>query len=354
MRAIIRFLVERPLLINLVSVFLLVLGLVTSIYLINREAFPNVNLDKIQIDAVYPGASPREVEQLIITPIEQELRSLNGIDTMVSMSFPGSGRIVMEVDPYASNRDKLSNEITLAVDRADLPADLPDPPVVTEIDGAVFPIIRMAVAAPLDDLHLKRLGDKIKDDLLNLKGIARVQVLSDRKAELRVTVDPEKMAAKRISVSDVANAISSWNMNTPGGEIDTPDGQKSVRMVGEFRDPRDAASLVLRANDMGNDVTLGDVATVTESLEKPRIIYEVKGKPAISMLILKKADADIINTVDTLKDYIKTMPARYGKDIEVDTFQDFSHFTRLRLGVFLKIAKGGNALVATVGAFPTV
>ena len=109
MRSIIRFLVERPLIINLVSVFLLVLGLVTSIYLINREAFPNVNLDKIQIDTVYPGASPREVEQLVITPIEQELRSLNGIDTMVSMSFPGSGRIIMEVDPDASNRDKLSN-----------------------------------------------------------------------------------------------------------------------------------------------------------------------------------------------------------------------------------------------------
>jgi len=345
MRSVIRFLVERPLVINLVSVFLVILGLVVSIYLINREAFPNVNLDKIQIDTVYPGASPREVEQLVITPIEQELRSLNGIDTMVSMSFPGSGRIVMEVDPGASNRDKLSNEISLAVDRADLPADLPDQPVVTEIDGAVFPIIRMAVAAPLDDLHLKRLGDKVKDDLLDLKGIARVQVLSDRKAELRVTVDPKKMAAKRISVSDVANAISRWNLNTPGGEIDTPDGQKSVRMVGEFKDPKDAASLVLRANDMGNDVTLGDVATVTESLEKPRTTYEVKGKPAVSMLILKKSDADIINTVDTLKDYIKTMPDRYGKDIEVDTFQDFSHFARLRLGVLTNNGIVGLVLV---------
>jgi len=251
----------------------------------------------------------------------------------------------MEVDPNASNRDKLSNEISLAVDRAELPADLPDPPVVTEIDGAVFPIIRMAVAAPLDALHLKRLGDKIKDDLLSIKGIARVQVLSDRKAELRVTVDPKKMAANRVSVADVANAISRWNLNTPGGEIDTPDGQKSVRMVGEFKSPKDAASLVLRANDMGNDVTLGDVATVTESLEKPRIIYEVKGKPAISMLILKKSEADIINTVDRLKDYIKTMPERYGKDIEVDTFQDFSHFTRLRLGVLTNNGIVGLVLV---------
>ena len=165
MTAVIRFLVERGLVVNLVSVFLLTLGLVTSIVLINREAFPNVNLDRIQVDVIYPGASPKEVEQLVITPIEQELRALNGIDTMVSMSFPGSGRIMMEVDPDATNRERLSNEVSLAVDRADLPSDLPEDPIVTEIDGAVFPIIRMAISAPLTELELKRLGDDIKDDL---------------------------------------------------------------------------------------------------------------------------------------------------------------------------------------------
>ena len=257
----------------------------TSIYLINREAFPNVNLDKIQIEIVYPGASPKEVEQLIITPIEQELRALNGIDTMISMSFPGSGRITMEVDPDASNRIKLSSEISLAVDRAELPSDLPVEPIVTEVDGAIFPVIRLAVSSPVDALELKRLGDDIKDDLLKIDGIARVVVQGDRKAEIRIVADPVRMSKERISVSELVTALQGWNLNSPGGEIDTPNGQNTVRIVGQFSDINDAANLVLRANDRGNILRLGDVATVTESLEKPRTLHDVKSKPALSLLV---------------------------------------------------------------------
>jgi multidrug efflux pump subunit AcrB len=345
MHAIIRFLVERPLIVNLISIFLFVLGLVTSVYLINREAFPNVNLDKIQVEIIYPGASPKEVEQLVITPIEQELRALNGIDTMISMSFPGSGRITMEVDPDSSNRIKLSSEISLAVDRADLPGDLPIEPVVTEVDGSVFPVIRLGVSSPVDALSLKRLGDDIRDDLLNIDGVARVIVQGDRKAEIRIVANPEKMAKERISVNDLVKALKGWNLNSPGGEIDTPDGQNSVRIVGQFSDVKDAASLVLRANDRGNILRLGDVATVTESLEKPRTLHDVKSKPALSLMVLKKSDADIIDTVDAIKKYIDTVPKRYGDSVQVATFQDFSRFARMRLGVLTNNGIVGVVLV---------
>ncbi len=157
MRSIIQFLVGRPLLVNMVSVFIIALGFY-AITDINREAFPNVNLDRIQIDFSYPGATPEEIERLIVTPIEQELKSLNGIDDMTSISFPGSGRINLELDPDANNRQRIVSDVQQAVDRADLPTDLPSDPVVTEIDGAVFPVINLAISAPRTDLELKRLG----------------------------------------------------------------------------------------------------------------------------------------------------------------------------------------------------
>jgi len=344
MTAIISFLVNRGLVVNLISVFLLALG-IYSMVSINREAFPNVNLDIIQIDTQYPGASPKEIEQLIITPIEQELRILNGIDKMISMSFPGSGRITLEVDPDATNRDKLSNQVTLAINRARLPSDLPNDPFVTEVDGSVFPIMRLAISKPVDELKLKRLGDKIKDDILSLPGVAQVVVLGDRKAELRVTVIPERMAEERISVGDIAQALQSWNLNVPGGDIETNNGQKVVRVVGEFANAKDAGSLVLRSNDANNILRLRDVATVTESLIKPQVTYDVGGTPALSMLILKKTDSDIINTVDTVKDYVKTIPQTYGTDISTSVFQDFSKITRMRLGVLTNNGILGLGLV---------
>jgi len=94
------------LVVNLVSIFLVGVGLFSA-FNINREAFPNVNLDRIQIEIGYPGATPEEVERLVVTPIEQELKRLSGIDKMPSVAFPGSGRISLEVDPYATQPDAL-------------------------------------------------------------------------------------------------------------------------------------------------------------------------------------------------------------------------------------------------------
>lgn len=345
MKAIIEFLVLRPLIVNLVSTFLLILGLVVSLFLLQIEAFPNVNLDAVQIDMAYPGASPKEIEQLVVTPIEQELRALNGIDKMISMSFPGSARIRLELDPDANNRSRISSEISIAVDRAKLPSDLPYDPVVTEVDGAVFPVIRLAISAPLDELALKRLGDDIKDDLLAIEGIAKVLIQGDRKPEYRIVVDPEQMQQQRISIAEISAVIKSWNLNAPGGDIETPKGQRAVRLVGEFNSVEDASNLILRANDEGDVLRLGDVATISESLVEPITLHDVAGEPALSVLVLKKSKADIIDTVDLLNSYIETVPKRYGDAVHIKPFQDYSRFARIRLNVLTNNGLVGVFLV---------
>ncbi len=332
MQGMIRFLVERDLLVNLISVFVVLLGLY-SIYAINREAFPNVTLDRIQVNAAYPGASPEEVERLVITPVEQELKSLSGIDKMTSIAFPGSARIELEVDPDAANRDRLASEVQLAVGRATLPNDLPAQPSVLEIDGGVFPIIQLAVSAPRSDLELKRLGDKIRDDILEVNGVGRVIVQSNRKAEIRIVVDPKKINYHRLSIGEISAALTNWNVNAPGGDLETEEGQKSVRIAGEFRGAEDVANLVLRSNELGQGIRLGDVATVTESLEKALLYSDVQGRSAATIIVMKKVDADIITIVDQLKEYMTEIPKIYGDDVRVDTFQDMSKFARMRLGV---------------------
>ena len=344
MNNVIRFLVERPLVVNLVSVFVVALGLFAA-FNINREAFPNVNLDRVQVNTVYPGATPAEIEQLVITPIEQELKTLTGIDRMTSVAFPGSGRIDLELDPNASNRQRIVSDVQLAVDRAQLPSELPSEPSVVEIEGSIFPVIRLAISGNRTPLELKRLGDRIQDDLLELDGVAKTAILGDRKSELRVVVEPEKMARQRVSVGEIASVIQKWNINAPGGDLETPSGQKSVRIASEFKNAKDLANVVLRANEFGQGIRLGDIAKVTETLVEPQIIYDVEGKPALSMIVMKKSDADIIETVDEVKAYLATIPEKYGKDLKVNTFQDFSKFTRIRLGVLTNNAMVGSILV---------
>lgn len=344
MKQLLQFLVGRSLVVNLISAMLVLLGLFAA-FNINREAFPNVNLDQATISFVYPGATPEEIERLVITPIEQELEALSGIDKMNSVAFPNAGTIMLELDQDSSNRDRIISDVQLAVDRAELPADLPADPVVLEIDGSVFPIIQLAVSAPRSEVEMKRLGDHIKDDLAALDGVARIQILGDRKAELRVNLDPDRLRDSHLSIGSVANKLANWNINAPGGDIDTPEGQKSVRVTGEFSGPDDIEGLVLRANERGHGVTVGDVATVRETLEKASVYYDVGGQSALHMIIMKKADADIIDTVDRVKAYLETIPDQYGSDISYATFDDFSRFTRLRLGILTNNGMVGLVLV---------
>ena len=344
MKTVFRYFVERTLMVNLISIFLMAVG-IYAIFDINREAFPNVNLDKIRIDIPYPGASPSEIERLVITPIEQELKALSGIDRMNSIAFSGSGIINLEVDPDSSNREQMASDVQLAVDQAVLPDDLVTQPHVLEIDGAVFPVIQMAISAQVSELELKRLGDEISDELLTIKGVARVQIQGDRKAEIRITVDPDKLSLNRISIGEISTLLKAWNVNSPGGQINTSEGQKTVRIVGQFQNIKDVAELVLRSNDRGDNIRLSDVAKIEESLVIPTVYLDSGGKPALNMIIMKKVDADIIDVVDRVKQYIKTMPDSYGPDINVTTSQDFSRFARLRLGVLTNNGIVGLILV---------
>ena len=344
MRQIIQFLVNRPLIINMVSFFLLALGLYAMVE-INREAFPNVNLDRIQIDFSYPGATPEEIERLVVTPIEQQLKSTSGIDKMTSTSFPGSGRINLEIDPDASNRQRIVSDVQQAVNQADLPTDLPYDPFVTEIDGAVFPVINLAVSADRKELELYRLVKDMSDELLQIDGVAKVHIQGQRKAEIRITLDPDKMRKERIATGDVVRLIESWNVNVPGGDLETVEKQYAIRITGELKGSIDAGELVLRSNERGDALRLKDIATITETLEKPSKIYDVQGKPALSITILKQTSADIISTVDRIREYIATVADNHGADIRVDTYQDFSRFARLRLGVLTNNGVVGLILV---------
>jgi multidrug efflux pump subunit AcrB len=340
----IEFLVKRGLIVNLVSIFLIAIG-VYAAFEINREAFPNVQLDRVQVDFAYPGSTPDEIELLLVNPIEDELKILDGIDKVTSTAFPGSGRIVIELDPDASNRDTIVSDIQLAVDRADLPSDLPADPSILEIDGKVIPIIQIAVAAKRSEVEVSRLADKIRDDILDIEGIARVQLQGERKTEFRVVISPDKMDEQHISIAEVSNLLKNWNISAPGGDVDTPEGQKFVRIASEFKTVADLENLVIRTTETGNTVYLKDIADVSETLEKASVYYDVSGTPALNMIILKKQTADIITVVDELKGYLDTVPGIYGDDVLITSFQDFSRFAKVRLGVLTNNGIVGIILV---------
>ncbi|MBF0281172.1 MAG: efflux RND transporter permease subunit [Zetaproteobacteria bacterium] len=344
MKSVIAFFVNRGLLVNMLSIMLLLAGIYAASS-IQREAFPSVNFDLVTVTAGYPGASPHEVEQLIVSPIERELKGLDGIKTYSSTSYPGSMNILIEISPEYKDRARLVSDIQQAVNRASLPQDLPVAPIIMEVKSEQTPVISFSLLGDLDEITLKQISDHVEDDLLSIAGVSKVFVQGDRKEEIRVTLDPEKMQRYRVSVSDVMRLIRGWNVNAPGGSMVAQGDQKTIRINGEFTSAEDAAALVIRSNHEGNALYLRDIATVEQALERPRRYVDSMGKPAMNFIIMKRGDADIIELVDAVRQYLPTIPERYNSALEIHTYQDFSINTRLRLNVLTSNGMIGLALV---------
>lgn len=344
MKSVIAFFVHRGLIVNMISIMLFLAG-VYAATAIQREAFPSVDFDLVVVSAVYPGSSPHEAEQLLVTPIERELKGQDGIKNISSTAFAGSMEMLIEIEPNYTDRSRFVSDVQQAINRATLPADLPHDPIIMEVKSEQTPVISFSIFAPIGDLELKHISDSIEDDLLNISGVSKVFVQGDRKEEIRITLNPEKMRRYHVSTEDIVQLIRGWNVNAPGGNLKTPEGQKMIRVNGEFTSAEDAGNLVVRANEQGNRLYLKDIAEVTQALEKPRRYVDAMGKPSMSFIVIKQADADIIQLVDKVRAYLPSISERYHESIEVRTYQDFSINTRLRLNVLTSNGMIGLMLV---------
>ncbi|MDQ6970709.1 MAG: efflux RND transporter permease subunit [Mariprofundus sp.] len=344
MKNIIAFFVKRGVMVNLISLFLLAAGIYAATQM-QREAFPSVNFDIIVVSGAYPGAAPREVERLMLTPIEQELKGVDGINAIRSTAFSGTMQIVIEVDPNFKDRSRLVSDIQQAINRADLPLDLPADPVIHEIKSEQAPVLTFSIFGDFEPLALKHLSNNIEDDVRDLDGVSKVFIQGDLKEEIRIVPDPVKMRRARISINDIIKLVQGWNVDAPGGRLKSPDGQSIIRITGEFSSAEDAGMLVLRANELGQALYLKDVAEVTETLQRPYRYVGAQGDPAISMIVIKNADADIIELVDRVRNYLDTIPDKYGAGVHVSAYNDLSTVTRLRLAVLTNNGMIGLALV---------
>jgi len=344
MKNLIAFFVKRGLLVNMLSGMLLLGGIYAGLN-IQREAFPSVNFDLVVVGATYPGASPKELEQLVTMPIERELKGVDGIKRLTSTSYAGTSEITIEVDPNYDDRSRFVSDVEQAVNRSILPDDLPSDPFVREIKSEKTPVISFSIFGPLPELELKHITNKIEDDLLALKGVSSVTVQGDRKEEIRIILDPKRMQKHHVSTEEIIGLVQKWNVNAPGGQLKTTEGIRTIRVNGEFTSAADAETLVLRSNELGQALYLSDVADVEQVLERPRSHVSAMGERAMNFTVVKNVDADIIKVVDVVRAYLPKIPERYNEALEVRAYQDFSINTRIRLNVLTSNGAIGLLLV---------
>lgn len=339
MRPLIAWFVHHPLLVNLIMGGVFLLGYFT-IADMRYEYNPKVDMGVITISTVQAGAGPEEIELSITLPLEEELLEVEGIKKLFSNSMENLSMITLNLDLDAADKQDIMRDIQRAVDRANarLPQDLIERPVIDEMSTLKTPIMEVHVVGDVPEEVLRTTARKLADALREVEGIASVQKVGYRRPEVRIMLAPEKMARLGLSLEEVIEAIRSRNVRDSGGAVDSFVFEKKVVAVGQFRDPRDVAQVVLRAGEPGNTVLLSDVAETVLDYEDWEVQSRVDGRLSIALQARKKARADELHTAAAVRDFVNSaqMPAGVGLVMVGDIS---------RLSVNMLEVLGSNALL---------
>ncbi|MBK8398939.1 MAG: efflux RND transporter permease subunit [Leptospiraceae bacterium] len=316
MKSIISYFVYRPLISNLVILFLLLAGGLSLLF-IKREAFPNVNLYQVRISTIFPGASPGDVEQKITIPIEEKLREVSGFDTVRSISRNSESEINVKVDIDHKDPDKVVADIRRAVDQVtDLPPQVRDKPLVIEQKSSDFPVMEISVYGGNNEIELQTNAKFIQDELRKVEGVARVDAFAKRKKEWHVLVNPTLKQKYSVGFSDIISSIAERNVSIPGGSINA-EYTKDIRVSGEFTEISDLNKLPVRANESGNQIFISQIARLKDTYEKERTLARTNGYDAVNLLIIKKEQSDIIRTVKKIEEKIPFLKKQIPESIQI-------------------------------------
>ncbi|MCC6138972.1 MAG: efflux RND transporter permease subunit [Bdellovibrionaceae bacterium] len=353
MNKLIEYFVKQKVFPELVTVLVMVGGLF-ALMNIRREAFPNVNFDVVMVSAIYPGASPKEVERLISSPLEEDIREVTGIKKMYSISIEGRSEIVIQVDPDQVTSDEVKEDVQLIVDRfQDLPEDAEDP-IVTVIESKIMPVIEVALSANLGEKELKQVAKFVEKKVEKIPQVANVDIIGDKKYEYRIKIDIDKLRKYDVSLAEILTALRETNVAIPAGDfVSQTEGNVKkdivVRTTGEFDDAEDIKNVVLRSNDLGRVIRVGDLADVEFRLAEAQMLYRSKGASTVRLVVKKKEKADAIILVDALKVKMEELQKTETlKGVDVDYINDSSFYIRNRLNILSSNLVMGLVLVLII------
>ncbi len=328
-----RFSVNQSLFVNLVSALIIIAGLIV-VFGMNREIFPNVDFETVSVTTAYPGATPLDIEKLITTPIEKELKEVDDIKEIKSSSTSGVSFIVVKLDPDARDKKKVVNDIQTAVDRTkDLPKDIYEDPVVTEISTKQYPIIEVSLSGNMSEKKLQHYVDGLEDLLEDIKGVAKIKKSGYRDREIQVHVDPSKMQEQYVSFDEIEQALAARNISVPAGEINTLTTEYSIRTTGEFSTAEEVKDIIVRANDSGNWLRVKNVAEVADSFKEEDTINKTLGTRSINLIVMKKESGDAITIVKEIKKFSSRFLKNCPDQLKISYVNDYSFFARRRLNV---------------------
>jgi len=324
MKKIFEFFARRHILATLFTISILMLGL-NSLRTLKRDQFPDVDIGEVVITTVYPGAAPEDVELNLTNKIEDELKNVTGIDKIASTSMENMSVIDVTIDPDTRDSDKVKANIREAVGRVtDLPDEVTESPLITEITTAIFPIIEVGIIGDIPYEEMREIARIFERKLKDVPGVASVEKYGYRAREVKIEVKSNAVDRYQIPLRDIIRAIQARNIRLTGGTFESFTSEKNVVTLAQFREPGEVGDVIVRSTFDGPLIRVKDLAVVREDFEDEDIISRIEGRHAISFVVNKSENADIIRTVKAIKELIREESGKgsIGGYVETEPVQD--------------------------------
>ena len=326
----INFSLKNPLLVNLSLIIVFIMGILAWQSL-PQEVFPVVDLDMVNINTKFEGASPAEVEQQVTLPIEEEFEDSQDIDFISSVSREGSSSIVIKLKPGADVNNFMRDTRTLLDRVNDLP-DIAQEPELKRIRTR-FPVITLTLYGDLSKAQLYDYSERARRKIQQIKGVASIGMAGDRDWEIWIEVDPHRLAALNIPLEQINAALKNNLIDQPGGSIRSSEGDIRLRGKGVQPEPENIGKIVLRTNNNGGKLYLGDVAKITRQFEEPKTFARFNGKPSVNLTVTKTADASTIDISEKIRALSNDLNNELPDSINVSYHTDMSVYVKTRLNV---------------------
>src|SRR5262245_46161327 len=314
------------------------------------DLMPRTDSPTVNVRASLPGASAEEIETTITKEIEAAVNTINGIDELRCSSQQGNGNctitFTLERDIEAATQDVRDKVATIR-----FPRDT-TPPVVSKFDPDQAPILTLAVVSKRSPKEITEIADKeIKEVLETVQDVGEVSLMGDRRREIRVLLDPNRLNAYGLTVQAVASAIERQNTEIPGGTFIAGPSEISMRTMGRLRTVEEFEKIVLSYRE-GSVITVGDIARVTDSIEEVRSQTRLDGENAVSLSIRKQTGTNTVEVVDRVLARLERIQASLPSDISVKPRRDQSVFIRKSFEeIQLHLVLGGLLAAAVVFLF---
>ena len=329
---------------TLTILFITVLGVL--IYGNLRSSFfPAEKVRFIDVDVIYIGASPSEVEDGAIAKIEDNLKGVRGIDRFTSTSQSNRGRIEIELLERASADDVLL-DIQNAIDRITSFPDRMEEPVVTKRDVLTLAMV-LAISGDEPLTAIKDVAERVEDDFLNSGIFSNIQVSGYPEEEIEITIRENDLRRYDLTMDDVSRAVSANNLELFGGTIKSELEDIQIKANAREYFAGDLGDIVIRADADGRVVRLSDVAELRNRFaDQPEARY-LNGKPAVSMVIQNTNDEDILKTVEFIRGYVERFN-QTRDDLQITVIADQAEGLEERIQVLTDNAWQGALLVLVV------